>query len=83
MTDAAIVSQTATVAAVRRFSRFYTRQLGLLGEGLLHSDFSLTEARVLYNSPTGMPRRRPIFVAILVWTPGISVAFSSASTGLA
>jgi DNA-binding MarR family transcriptional regulator/GNAT superfamily N-acetyltransferase len=37
------------VAAVRRFSRFYTRQLGLLGEGLLKSDFSLTEARVLYE----------------------------------
>jgi DNA-binding MarR family transcriptional regulator/N-acetylglutamate synthase-like GNAT family acetyltransferase len=37
------------VAAVRQFSRFYTRQLGLLDEGLLNSDFSLTEARVLYE----------------------------------
>src|SRR5579875_1604977 len=37
------------VAAVRRFSRFYTRQLGLLGEGLLESEFSLTESRVLYE----------------------------------
>lgn len=37
------------IAAVRRFSRFYTRQLGLLGEGLSRSDFSLTEARVLYE----------------------------------
>jgi DNA-binding MarR family transcriptional regulator/GNAT superfamily N-acetyltransferase len=37
------------VAAIRRFSRFYTSQLGLLDEGLLNSDFSLTEARVLYE----------------------------------
>ena len=37
------------IAAIRRFSRFYTRQLGLLGEGLLASAFSLTESRVLYE----------------------------------
>jgi DNA-binding MarR family transcriptional regulator/GNAT superfamily N-acetyltransferase len=41
--------KTDAVSAVRRFSRFYTRQLGLLDEGLLKSDFSLTEARVLYE----------------------------------
>jgi DNA-binding MarR family transcriptional regulator/GNAT superfamily N-acetyltransferase len=34
---------------VRRFSRFYTRQLGLLQESLVHTRFSLTEARVLYE----------------------------------
>lgn len=39
----------ARVASVRRFSRFYTRQIGLLEEGLLRSDFPLTEARVLYE----------------------------------
>lgn len=37
------------IAAVRRFSRFYTRQLGLLNETLLSSGFTLTEARVLYE----------------------------------
>jgi DNA-binding MarR family transcriptional regulator/GNAT superfamily N-acetyltransferase len=38
-----------TVAALRRFSRFYTRQLGLLDEHLLDSGCTLTEVRLLYE----------------------------------
>nr|WP_316638787.1 bifunctional helix-turn-helix transcriptional regulator/GNAT family N-acetyltransferase [uncultured Roseateles sp.] len=43
------MSDTPTVEAVRRFSRFYTGQLGLLDDGLLDSPFSLSEARILYE----------------------------------
>jgi len=37
------------VADVRRFNRFYTRTAGFLNETLTRSDFTLTEARVLFE----------------------------------
>lgn len=37
------------VEAVRRFSRFYTRQIGLLREGIVGSPFTLGEGRVIYE----------------------------------
>ncbi|MCV0397815.1 MAG: bifunctional helix-turn-helix transcriptional regulator/GNAT family N-acetyltransferase [Rhizobiaceae bacterium] len=40
------------IAAVRAFNRFHSRWAGLLEEGLLHSPFTLTEARVLYELAT-------------------------------
>jgi DNA-binding MarR family transcriptional regulator/GNAT superfamily N-acetyltransferase len=41
------------VAKVRRFNRFYTRQLGVLRRTYLDSPYSLGEARLLYEIATG------------------------------
>ena len=43
------VSFASRVEAVRRFSRFYTRKIGLLHQRAYRSPFSLTEVRVLYE----------------------------------
>lgn len=39
----------ADIAAVRRFTRFYTRLIGVLQEGLLGSPLTLTQARIVYE----------------------------------
>jgi DNA-binding MarR family transcriptional regulator/GNAT superfamily N-acetyltransferase len=41
------------IAAVRRFNRFYTRQLGILRKNFLDSRYTLGEARVLYEIASG------------------------------
>jgi len=41
------------VAAVREFNRFYTARLGLLRKRHLDGEFSLTEARILYEIGSG------------------------------
>ncbi len=41
------------IARVRRFNRFYTRQLGVLRKTYLGSPYSLAEARILYEIAKG------------------------------
>ncbi|HEV2277186.1 MAG TPA: helix-turn-helix domain-containing GNAT family N-acetyltransferase [Acidobacteriaceae bacterium] len=46
------VQHTADTGVFRRFTRMYTRLIGTLNEGILGSDFSLAEGRVLYELAT-------------------------------
>ncbi len=69
------------VDAVRRFNRFYTRQIGVLQEKLLHSRFSLTEGRVLYeigfDGETGRPRAMPVTAADIGKALGLDAGYLS------
>jgi DNA-binding MarR family transcriptional regulator/N-acetylglutamate synthase-like GNAT family acetyltransferase len=61
------------VAAVRRFSRFYTNRIGALHEGLLQSRFSLTEARVLFE----LGHRREASAAEIAEALGLDAGYLS------
>jgi DNA-binding MarR family transcriptional regulator/GNAT superfamily N-acetyltransferase len=61
------------VAAVRAFNRFYTARIGVLGDGLLRTPHSLTEARVLYE----LGQREVTEVADLRREMGIDAGFLS------
>lgn len=47
-----MISFEERISAVRHFNRFMTRQIGALREGLLHSPYSLTESRILFEIAT-------------------------------
>jgi DNA-binding MarR family transcriptional regulator/GNAT superfamily N-acetyltransferase len=63
----------ATVGAVRAFSRFYTRVVRALDEGLLDTPYSLTEAHILYE----LAQRDATEVVDLRRTVGIDAGYLS------
>jgi DNA-binding MarR family transcriptional regulator/GNAT superfamily N-acetyltransferase len=48
-TNKMLPGASGEIAKFRHFNRMYTRYIGTLNEGLLNSDYSLAEARVLYE----------------------------------
>ncbi len=44
--------QDSEIADIRAFNRFYTRVVGALDEHIIHSPYTLAEARVLYEIGT-------------------------------
>lgn len=45
-----MAASTDRINAVRHFNRFITRKMGVLHEGLLYSSYSLTEARIIFET---------------------------------
>lgn len=70
LTIAHMIDLEGPVGIVRRFNRFYTRQIGVLEEHLLGSQFSLTQARVLYEVSTSAPITASRLSAELGLDPG-------------
>jgi DNA-binding MarR family transcriptional regulator/GNAT superfamily N-acetyltransferase len=64
------------VVALRAFTRFYTALLGVLDEGLLHSPYSVTEARVIFE----LAQRELTHVADLRRDLGIDAGYMSRIT---
>lgn len=61
------------IAAVRRFNRFFTRQIGALREGLLHSPYPLADARILFE----LGHRHELTAALLCRELGLDAGYAS------
>src|SRR2546429_2740745 len=61
------------IAAIRGFSRFYTRKLGIIEPRLLHSPWTLQEARIIYE----IAERQSCTATDLVRALGLDAGFVS------
>jgi len=61
------------ISTIRHFNRFFTRQIGVLREGLLHTPYSLTEARILFE----LAHRNNLIASDLVHELGLDAGYLS------
>ncbi|MGA8030272.1 MAG: helix-turn-helix domain-containing GNAT family N-acetyltransferase [Bryobacteraceae bacterium] len=61
---------TAETGNFRRFNRMYTRFIGILNEGMLNTEYSLPEARVIYELATRPAPKASDIAAGLGMDPG-------------
>ena len=69
-------SSSASIEAVRRFNRFYTREVGVLRKSFLDTPWSLGEMRVLFEIANGeapsasdIARQLDLCEARTIWRP--------------
>lgn len=67
----------ARIERIRAFNRFITRELGALQEGLLHSPYSLPEARLIYE----VAHRSGVMAATLARDLGLDPGYLSRLVG--
>ncbi|MFO0993210.1 MAG: bifunctional helix-turn-helix transcriptional regulator/GNAT family N-acetyltransferase [Hyphomicrobiales bacterium] len=60
----------ADINAIRQFNRAYTRRIGLLNRGLLQSDFTLVEARILFELARNEGTTASALAELLALDPG-------------
>src|SRR5579875_3406623 len=63
-------SSSSDVAAFRQFNRAYTKLIGTLDEGLLRTEYSLAEARIIYELATAGKRKANEIAGTLGLDPG-------------
>jgi DNA-binding MarR family transcriptional regulator/GNAT superfamily N-acetyltransferase len=71
------LSRVEALAAYRRFNRYYTRRIGVLGEALLQSPYSLAEGRILYELGAAGESGATFFATELQSTLGLDAGYLS------
>jgi DNA-binding MarR family transcriptional regulator/GNAT superfamily N-acetyltransferase len=67
----------ARIEAIRRFNRFYTAEIGVIGERYLASPFTLAQARVIYELAQREASTEPATAAELAATLGLDPGYLS------